>query len=49
MPMIKQEEKGILKEFAFNEEEVARAEAHSDVSEKMHTALHGYWSCFRSN
>jgi dipeptidyl-peptidase-3 len=31
---------GILKEFAFNEEEIARSKAHSKVGGKMHTALH---------
>lgn len=31
---------GILKEFAFDEEEIARSEAHSKVGGKMHTALH---------
>ncbi|MBL4651367.1 MAG: dihydrofolate reductase [Flavobacteriales bacterium] len=32
--------KGILAEFAYTEDEITRSEAHSDVSEKMHTALH---------
>ena len=32
--------KGILAEFAYTEDEIARAEAHDEVGEKMHTALH---------
>jgi dipeptidyl-peptidase-3 len=31
---------GLLQEFAHDEEEVARAEAHGDLAAKMHTALH---------
>ncbi len=31
---------GILKEFAFDEAEIARSKAHSKVAGKMHTALH---------
>lgn len=32
--------KGILEEFAFNEEEVKLAKAHGKLSDKLHTALH---------
>lgn len=32
--------KGILNEFAFNEEEIERSKKHSKVGGKMHTALH---------
>ncbi|MEP0367488.1 MAG: dihydrofolate reductase [Cyclobacteriaceae bacterium] len=31
---------GSLAEFAFNEEEIARAKEHGDLGDKMHTALH---------
>lgn len=32
--------KGMLAEFAFSEEEVARTEEHGDLASKLHTALH---------
>lgn len=31
---------GSLQEFAFNEEEIARAKAHGKIADKLHTALH---------
>ena len=31
---------GALEEFAFNEEEIARAKAHGKIADKLHTALH---------
>jgi len=31
---------GLLKEFAHDDEEIARSEAHGDLASKMHTALH---------
>jgi dipeptidyl-peptidase-3 len=31
---------GSLQEFAFNEEEIARAKAHGKMADKLHTALH---------
>ncbi|MFT6867913.1 MAG: dipeptidyl-peptidase-3 [Cyclobacteriaceae bacterium] len=32
--------KGSLEEFAYNEEEIARAKEHGELGDKMHTALH---------